>query len=155
MVVSLSFLGRCSAEKTVDGKTYKWCGKCRGNKGLWTTGKHLHSTAEHRPKKDKETDKPKTEEAARLAYIDEPLDFGFLAMYPSEWRSDKYGPSGLSVSHPTQLNPPNYDENIYCTLWHCSTPYHTLHEERMSHNLNPWGYYLASTLRNLTLHKPK
>ena len=77
-----------SAEKTVDGKTYKWCGKCRGNKGLWTTGKYLHSTAEHRPKKDKETDKPKTEEAARLAYIDEPLDFGFLAMYPSEWCSE-------------------------------------------------------------------
>ena len=77
-----------SAEKEVDGKTYKWCGKCRDNKGLWTSGKYLHSTAEHRPKKKEDKEESSNTETARLAYIDEPLDFGFLAMCPSEWCSE-------------------------------------------------------------------
>ena len=77
-----------STEKEVDGKTYKWCGKCRDNKGLWTTGKYLHSTAEHRSKKKEDKEESSNNETARLAYIDEPLDFGFLAMYPSEWCSE-------------------------------------------------------------------
>ena len=68
-----------SHEKTVDGKTHKWGGKCRGNNGLWTTGKYLHSTAEHRPKKTN-TDEPKNDEEGKLAYMDEPLEFGFIGV---------------------------------------------------------------------------
>ena len=66
-------------EKTVDGKTYKWCGKCRQNKGLWTVGKYLHSTDEHRPKKKDDNGNNNTNETGNLGYIDEPLDFGFLS----------------------------------------------------------------------------
>ena len=73
-------------EKTVNGKVYKWCGKCRNNKGLWTTGKYLHSTEEHKPKK-KADDNPSPEtpngEAGNLGYVDEPLEFGFLCMETS------------------------------------------------------------------------
>ena len=66
-------------EKTVDGKLYKWCGKCRGNKGLWTTGKYLHSAAEHRPKKKEGEDDKNDGGEGNLAFLDEPLEFGFFA----------------------------------------------------------------------------
>ena len=79
-----------SAEKEVDGKKYKWCGKCRGNKGLWTTGKYLHSTAEHRPKKkDTDKDESKEEGTGNLACIDEPLEFGFMAYLPSAVNTER------------------------------------------------------------------
>ena len=37
-----------SQKKTVDGVEYVWCGKCRQGKGMWTSGKKLHSTDQHR-----------------------------------------------------------------------------------------------------------
>ena len=69
-------------EKTVDGKVCKWCGKCRQNKGLWTVGRYLHSTEEHRPKKKDDNNNNGNNngnEAGNLGYVDEPLDFGFLS----------------------------------------------------------------------------
>ena len=69
-------------EKTVDGKVYKWCGKCRQNKGLWTVGRYLHSTEEHRSKKKDDNNNNGNNngnEAGNLGYVDEPLDFGFLS----------------------------------------------------------------------------
>ena len=35
-------------EKKVDNATYKYCGKCRQGAGFWTSGKPMHTTAEHR-----------------------------------------------------------------------------------------------------------
>ena len=42
-----------SKEKTVDGKKYMHCGKCRQGKGLWTTGEGLHGNDDHDPTKYK------------------------------------------------------------------------------------------------------
>ena len=79
-------------EKTVSGKTYKWCGKCRNNKGLWTTGKSLHSTSKHcSKKKSKGNEEEKRDKAGNLGYINEPLDFGHLTIikeHPKGWRGD-------------------------------------------------------------------
>ena len=66
-------------EKTVDGKVHKWCGKCRQNKGLWTVGRYLHSTEEHRSKKKDDNTNNNGNETGNLGYLDEPLDFGFLS----------------------------------------------------------------------------
>ena len=67
--------------KTVDGTTYKWCGKCRRNKGWWTSGDKLHSTEEHKSKKDQETPKKKeSQEEGNLGYVDGPLEFGFCSI---------------------------------------------------------------------------
>ena len=74
-------------EKMVDGKLYKWCGKCRQNKGSWTTGKYLHSTEEHRPKKKDDSEDAGKANAGNLAHIDEPLDFGLLAAYEEPEKS--------------------------------------------------------------------
>jgi hypothetical protein len=35
-------------ERTRNGKEEKWCGRCRGGKGVWTSGNSLHTTEEHR-----------------------------------------------------------------------------------------------------------
>ena len=40
-----------SLTTTKNGKTYKWCKKCRGGKGLW----HNHTTEEHTSKKSTKT----------------------------------------------------------------------------------------------------
>ena len=46
--------------KTVKGKEYTFCSKCRRGKGYWTDGSRRHSTEEHvvgfRPKKEENTD---------------------------------------------------------------------------------------------------
>ena len=73
-----------SKEKTIEGKKYKWCGKCRKNKGLWTTGKYLHSTEEHRSKKsddsnDNNSSNNTSSEQGNIGYVDGPLEFGFCA----------------------------------------------------------------------------
>ena len=35
-------------EKKVDNVIYKYCGKCRQGAGFWTSGKPMHTTAEHK-----------------------------------------------------------------------------------------------------------
>jgi hypothetical protein len=35
-------------EKTVDGKLYKFCEKCKQGSGFWTGNRNIHTTAEHR-----------------------------------------------------------------------------------------------------------
>ena len=40
-------------EKVFENIRYKWCGKCRGGKGLWTKCEGLHGTNEHDPSKRK------------------------------------------------------------------------------------------------------
>ena len=57
-----------SHTKTVDGKEYKWCGKCLQGKGLWTTGKTMHSTNEHRTRKERKA-ADQQPEAGRLAVL--------------------------------------------------------------------------------------
>ncbi len=67
-------------EKTIDGRLYKWCGKCRGNAGRWTTGKSAHFTHEH----DESTKPSTSKESGNLGYTtEEPsqtLEYGFIGM---------------------------------------------------------------------------
>jgi len=75
-----------SKQKVIDGVTYKWCGKCRSNKGLWSGGDKAHFTSEHRGRNDGEIEAdPKGSDnieapKGQLAVIDEPLSFGFIGM---------------------------------------------------------------------------
>ena len=71
-------------EKVVNGVTYKWCGKCRSNKGFWNGGDKAHFTHKHQGK-NSETNSTNNESAnqletpqANIGYIDEPLEFGFF-----------------------------------------------------------------------------
>ena len=67
-------------EKTVDGIIYKWCGKCRQGKGLWTKGDAAHTTTEHRSgAKKEETSTDNNNETGNWASVNEPLEFGFCA----------------------------------------------------------------------------
>jgi len=38
-------------EKTVDGKKYRHCGRCRQDKDFWTTDEGFHGTEDHDPTK--------------------------------------------------------------------------------------------------------
>lgn len=77
-------------EKTIDGVTYKWCGKCRAGKGFWNGGDKAHYTHEHRGNQNsdngKESDEAenKPDAQANVGYIDEPLTFGFLGYMSKE-----------------------------------------------------------------------
>ncbi|MHA7927731.1 MAG: G protein-coupled receptor family protein, partial [Marinobacter sp.] len=55
--------------KTVDGRTYHWCAKCRYGKGRWTPS---HGTAEHKGKQNDSP--PKNNAAATLAFVDDDFD---------------------------------------------------------------------------------
>ena len=74
-----------SKVKTVDGKSTKWCEKCRQGKGLWTVGNGLHSTEQHRGRSNKTEE---SNEAANLGVVNEPLSFGFLGMALKECRGE-------------------------------------------------------------------
>ena len=61
--------------KTVDGVQFKFCQKCLKGKGMWTTGKSLHSTDEH---KFRNKSKNTQQETGNLAMInDGPLEVHF------------------------------------------------------------------------------
>ena len=65
-----------SHTKTVEGKEYTWCGKCLQDKGLWTTGKYLHSTAQHKSRKERKENGQ--QEAGQLAVLpSSPLEVHF------------------------------------------------------------------------------
>ena len=81
-------------EKTVDGILYRWCGKCRGNKGLWTEGDKAHFTSDHRSRGDGSTPPgvgvsdtpsvptpaPTAGDQANLGFVTTPLEFGFYCL---------------------------------------------------------------------------
>eukprot|EP00980_Cylindrotheca_fusiformis_P022352 scaffold9224_cov170-Cylindrotheca_fusiformis.AAC.2 len=89
-------------EKTVDGIVFKWCGKCRGNRGHWNGGDKAHFTEEHRSGGRAAQAAPNTgnenqtnnsnnqqnggnqQEQANLGYVNAPLAFGFLAVVPQD-----------------------------------------------------------------------
>ena len=80
-----------SKERMINGVPHKWCGKCRGGKGLWTAGDGAHFTHEHRGANTETAGQNEsgnlshevTEETANMAespsHINEPLEFGFVA----------------------------------------------------------------------------
>ena len=67
-------------EKTMDGVTCKWCGKCRFGKGLWMMGARAHTTEEHRSRKEQAADaetKTKPSGGMAVAWSDPvEVDFG-------------------------------------------------------------------------------
>ena len=82
-----------SKEKVVDGLTYKWCGKCRANKGYWNGGEKAHFTLEHRGRNSGE--KSGEQPAATLGFVSEPLSFGFCS---STWSTTAYNKKGSKPS---------------------------------------------------------
>ena len=89
----------------INGVPHKWCGKCRGGKGLWTVGDGAHHTHEHRganaetagQNESANLSQEVAEETANMAespsYVNEPLEFGFIATCwdcknPKELRGD-------------------------------------------------------------------
>ena len=78
-----------STEKKVNGVLYKWCGKCRQGKGIWTTGRNMHSTKEHRTKSSGGGKQTAGDEQGNLGVVDEPLEFGFCT-FISKGESEDY-----------------------------------------------------------------
>ncbi len=69
-------------ERVRNGVRERWCGRCRGGKGLWTQGDAFHLTEDH-PKPAEEAPANPTPSAApaveaNLGFIDAPFHFGFL-----------------------------------------------------------------------------
>eukprot|EP00980_Cylindrotheca_fusiformis_P022212 scaffold9102_cov166-Cylindrotheca_fusiformis.AAC.2 len=92
-------------EKTIDGVLYKWCGRCRGGRGLWTGGESAHYTHEHRGGQSETNETANTpnnptgngdvnannnaagntsapQVHGQLGYVSAPLSFGLLGQIP-------------------------------------------------------------------------
>ena len=71
-------------ERVRNGIRERWCGRCRGGKGLWTQGTDYHLTEDHpKPAEDANASPASAPSAtpaaeANLGFIDAPFHFGFL-----------------------------------------------------------------------------
>ena len=95
-----------STEKVVNGITYKWCGKCRRNKGRWNGGDKAHFTGNHRsgppPNTSPSEETPSDDNGSNngnaqgmLGYLNQPLQFGAGFMcFEQEKEDHPKGPCG-------------------------------------------------------------
>jgi hypothetical protein len=84
-------------ERVRNGTTERWCGRCRGGKGIWTQGSDIHYTEDHPKSPESSPPVPTPSVAAaeaNLGFIDAPFHFGFLGVVsPSSPAIVSSGPS--------------------------------------------------------------
>ena len=82
-------------EKTIDGVTYKWCGKCRRGKGFWNSGDKAHFTNDHRGRPSNNNNNSNGNssgnETGNVGIVDEPLEFGFFGIIPEAYPKGNSG----------------------------------------------------------------
>jgi hypothetical protein len=106
-----------SRERVRNGTTERWCGRCRGGKGIWTKGTDLHYTEDHPKAPDSSSPPPVAVAAvaaaeANLGFIEAPFHFGFLGFIAASSHKSSAFVDGVDFSSSTLGHAANADEDV-------------------------------------------